>query len=808
MPKKLYKIKYLFFLIVLSVVNISISTAQLTVVPSGTAASLAAKLAGPGITIVSDTLICNTLANGTFVSVGTPIGIDSGIILSTGRAAMTTGTEPALTSISFSGAGDPDLTPLLGSTTTSRDACALIIHFVPKGDTISFKYQFGSEEYRNSTCGSYNDAFAFYISGPGVSSSLPGVNMAIVPGTTIPVTVNTINSGVPGAGLSIATCNAMGAGSPFTSYYIDNTGGTQVSYRGYTTVLTAKHYVTPCDTYRIKMVIADASNYLYDSGVFIEAGSLKTNTYHFDRPTIGSTIGTVPNSVVKTCTPDTITIKSSYTVPFPTVLNLTYTGTATPGFDYTPLPATATIPANDSIVKIPITGLATPPAGIKTINIVLTSVSICGVIDSMTISLIDAPSASITSPDTIICSGSSFAITTTGTPGLSYVWTPAATLSSAVVPNPTATPLASTTYTMSAILPGSHCPTITDAITINVENPSFTILTPDTTICEGSAFTIRVSGATAYAYGWSPTAGLSNSSVLEPIAAPVSTITYIATATTAHNCSTSRALVVTVIPFNFVINTRDTFLCEGATINLNATVSPAGAYTYLWTGPNGYSSPFLNGVITTATSLNEGNYQLVVTNAGGCFATANEHITVHAISNTPILAAPVVLCQYSPAMPLLIDRYNNLMWYSDAVDTTPTVFPPYVMTDTIGVQHFYTSQISLITNCVGPKEQIDVTVESCCNGPIIIPSAFTPNGDGYNDVLRVIRSGDYAITEFHIYDRWGNQIFTATTETQGWDGTVNGQPADMGTYYYSLISNCIHSDKQQIVRKGDITLIR
>lgn len=809
MLKISYKIKYLYSLIALFLVNISVSTAQLTVVPSGTAASLAAKLAGPGITIVSDTLICNTLGNGTFVSVSTPVAIDSGIILSTGRAANTTGTEPALTSTSFSGAGDADLNPLLGSTTVSHDACALIIRFVPKGDTISFRYQFGSEEYRNSTCGTYDDAFGFFISGPGISATLPGVNMALVPGTTVPVAVNSINNGVPGPGLSIATCNSMGAGSPFTSYYIDNTGGTQVSYRGYTSVLTAKHHVNPCDTYRIKMVIADASNYLYDSGVFIEAGSLKTNTYHFDRPTIGSTIASIPNAIVKTCTPDTITIKSSYTVPYPTVLNLAYSGSATPGFDYNVLPPSVTIPAGDSIVKFPVTGLATPTAGVKTIDIILTSASICGNIDSLSITLIDAPSASILTPDTIICAGAALPIVTTGTTGLTYAWSPAATLSNAGIANPVATPVSNTSYTMSATLPGSHCAMITDVINVSVDNPSFTILTPDTTICQGQSFTLRVNGLSSFAYIWTPATALSNPSAIQPVATPTVTTSYTATAISMHGCTVSQSVTITVIPFSFSISTRDTFLCEGATINLNAVVNPASSsYTYLWTGPNGYTSPFLNGVITTATTLNEGSYHLVVTNAGGCFSSADEYIRVYDISHTPILSPPVVLCQYAPSMPLLIEHYNNLLWYSDAADTTPSLFPPYVTTDSIGVQHFYAAQISFQTNCVGPKQVLDVTVESCCNGPILVPSAFTPNGDGYNDVMRVVRSGDYAITEFHIYDRWGNLIFTSTSEKDGWDGTIGGQPADMGTYYYSLIANCIHSDKHPLMMKGDITLIR
>ncbi len=808
MFKFLYKYKTLLTVIILSSLNTTITHAQLSVVPSGTAASLAAKLAGPGITILSDTLICNTLGNGTFVSVATPIAIDSGIILSTGRASLTAGTEPALTSTSFSGAGDPDLTPLLGTTTISRDACALIINFVPKGDTISFRYQFGSEEYRNSTCGTYDDAFAFFISGPGVSTTLPGVNMAIVPGTTVPVAVNSINNGVPGPGLSIATCNAMGTGAPFTSYYIDNTGGTLVTYRGYTTVLTAKHWVTPCDTYRIKMVIADAANYLYDSGVFIEAGSLKTNTYHFDRPTIGSTINGIPNSVVKTCTPDSIAIKSSYTVPYPTTLNLTYTGTATAGTDYATLPATVIIPAGDSVIKFAVNGLPTPPAGTKTIKIALTSASICGIIDTLTITLVDAPYMSILTSDTTVCSGASVNIRTSGSNGLTYNWTPTATLDNATIADPTATPTATTTYSVSALLAGSHCASITDAVTVSLDHPSFTILTPDTTICEGSSVSMRVNGSDTYTYSWTPPLGLNNPLIKTPFATPATTTTYVETATSPFGCTTTQQMTITVIPFNFTITTRDTFLCEGATISLNADISTPGTYTYLWTGPNGYSSFLLNGIITTATSLNEGNYHLVVTNAGGCSSSADEHITVYGMPSAHIVAPPVVLCQYAPAMPLIIDQYNNLLWYSDINDTTPSVAAPYPSTDTIGVQHFYASQISFISNCVGPKEEIDVTVESCCNGPVVIPSAFSPNGDGHNDLLKVIRTGDYAITEFHIYDRWGNLVFQATSDHAAWDGTINGQPADMGTYYYSLIANCTHSDKHPLMIKGDVTLVR
>jgi len=252
---------------------------QLTVSAGSTAAALAAMLAGPGVTIASPVLTCNTTANGTFtVTPATPLGggatwpINTGIMLSTGKATQAIGAESFLASTSFSGAGDPALTTLAGAAT--HDACILQFDIIPTGDTIRFNYVFGSEEYNHSTCGPYNDAFAFFISGPGITGTQ---NMALVPGTTIPVTVNTVNSGVPGAGYTLANCTSMGAGSPFTSYFNDNTGGTYFTMKGFTTRLTAAHDVTPCGTYHMYITIADAGNDIYDSEVFIEKGSITSN---------------------------------------------------------------------------------------------------------------------------------------------------------------------------------------------------------------------------------------------------------------------------------------------------------------------------------------------------------------------------------------------------------------------------------------------------------------------------------------------------------------------------------------------------
>ncbi len=821
MLEKIYNKKYITLLVALFITLTHTVSAQLTIAPGSTAALLSNKLAGPGITIISDTLVCNNAANGIFRSViaaGNPISIDSGIILCTGSASAASGSEPSVTSTSFSSAGDADVTTLMGGG-VSRDACALIITFVPKGDTVSFDYQFGSEEYRSATCGPYNDAFGFFIAGPGISATYPGVNMALVPGTNIPVAVNSINSGTAGtcSGCAYSNCTSMGSGSPFTAYFVANSGGTIASYRGYTTKLTAKHWVVPCDTYRIKLVIADGGttaspNYIYDSGVFIAAGSLKTNSYHFDHANLGHMILGYTNAVVKGCGTDSVKIKSTRPAAVPTKLYITYAGTGVAGVDYTALPDSVTLATGDTSFAFPVLGLTTAASGVKTIVAYLSSSALCGIIDTVTINLIDHPTVSILTSDTTVCNGTPVHIQATTSTGLTYGWSPGTYLDNPSFLNPIATPTAVGVmiYTITATLPGSLCPAITKTITITTVEPTVTVLTADTTVCQGASFTLRVDGPDSLIYSWSPVTNLNSAGVKQPVFNPQATTTFTLTASIlGTTCKTQKQLKVTVIPTDFVITTFDTFFCTGATLYLNGVVNPpASTYTYLWTGPGGYSSPLLNPVITTVTAGNEGTYTLTVTNSGLCSGTAMEKIIIYPTPEATVLAPPIELCQYSPALALEVPGYDNLMWYSSSTDPKPTVFAPLPSTDSVGVFKYYASQISFKNNCLSERVAIDVTVKSCCTGNVFVPSAFTPNEDGKNDVLRVVRTSDYALNDFTIYNRWGMVVFQSSGEKQAWDGTFNGQPADMGTYYYVAIITCKNSDKKNITLKGDVTLIR
>jgi gliding motility-associated-like protein len=89
-----------------------------------------------------------------------------------------------------------------------------------------------------------------------------------------------------------------------------------------------------------------------------------------------------------------------------------------------------------------------------------------------------------------------------------------------------------------------------------------------------------------------------------------------------------------------------------------------------------------------------------------------------------------------------------------------------------------------------------------------IPTGFTPNGDGLNDVFRVVGLKYQDLVDFRVYNRWGQQVFYTNNYKDGWDGTFNGVKQDMGTYFYTIIVARPGGAGNDIVYKGEVTLIR
>ena len=236
---------------------------------------------------------------------------------------------------------DPDLVQISGF--NINDAAVLEFDFLSTSDSIRFNYVFASNEYPSFTCTQFNDAFGFFLSGPGINGPFSdnAENIALIPGTDIPVAINTVNSGM-----------ATGSGDPQncedanpnwiedSQYFVDNSGqpADDVQFPGMTQTLTALADVDCGEWYHIKLAIGDAVDGALDSGVFLEAGSFAAFGEVFVNvdPVIGGVTVTDPqyeDVIVAGCSEVGIELARPNGLPVDSVF-VEFGGTAIEGEDY------------------------------------------------------------------------------------------------------------------------------------------------------------------------------------------------------------------------------------------------------------------------------------------------------------------------------------------------------------------------------------------------------------------------------------------------------------------------------------------
>ncbi|MFT3884976.1 MAG: choice-of-anchor L domain-containing protein [Flavobacteriales bacterium] len=268
-----------------------------------------------------------------------------------------------------------------------HNKAVLEFDFVPLKDMVSFRYVFSSEEYERWACSQYNDVFGWFISGPGIPTNINGpytnnaMNIAFIPGSLKPVSINTVNSG---------RLDASNANGPdFTDlfgpcydadpnwranaqYYRYNggqfSGGVQteepyasnpyyIQHNGMTVVLTASAAVQCGETYHMKMGVANVSDAGYPSAVFLEKESFKsTNRFSMD---------VMPGPTVEARGTDTVFIESNCDSVYLRFhrwggfyldedLEIATSGTSTAGVDYLPIPTKVHFNQLDSMVVLPL----------------------------------------------------------------------------------------------------------------------------------------------------------------------------------------------------------------------------------------------------------------------------------------------------------------------------------------------------------------------------------------------------------------------------------------------------------------------
>jgi gliding motility-associated-like protein len=165
---------------------------------------------------------------------------------------------------------------------------------------------------------------------------------------------------------------------------------------------------------------------------------------------------------------------------------------------------------------------------------------------------------------------------------------------------------------------------------------------------------------------------------------------------------------------------------------------------------------------------------------------------------------PVSYCEGVTAAALMATG-TDLLWYTAATGGVGVSAAPVPSTAAVGMQSWYVSQTS---GCESPRVEIDVvvTVGSDCQVGYYVPNAFSPNGDGNNDIFRV-RTGDSPKSfRMLVFNRFGGKVFESSTISEGWNGMVGGSPLSTGTYVYVIAITT--SAGGVIEKKGTLELVR
>jgi gliding motility-associated-like protein len=558
---------------------------QLNVIPVTSANTLAQAIAGGGVTVSNASINCSGSGSGTFINLGTNLGLSGGIILSTGNADDASNPGNFLCSINENhNFSDPDLTAIVS--TANLDVCILEFDFVPTCTSLNMTYVFGSEEYPQGV-GHYNDAFGIFLTGPNpAGGNYASQNIATLP-SGAPVSINNVN----------ATTNS--------TYFYDNytSPNNDIAYNGYTIPITSSTPVVPCSTYHTKIAIADGGNALYDSGVLIS------------------------NNGVSCQVPATITASSTATsgcgnTGSATASVTNFTGTVT----YHWLPGGQTTSTISNV-------------GIGTYSCVVSLHQTCGIITQTVTTTVTSTGNNIvltSSQTNLTCNGASNGSATVtvvgGTAPYNCVWNTSPVQNGLTVNN-----LALGTYS-GTVTDNGGCQSI---IAIHITAPpamQLSIATSSAT-CTGAtgiaSVNVTANGTAPYTYSWNTTPVQTTQAITN-----LTHGTYSVTITGANSCSvTGVANVGTQNPaWTLTAATQSNVACFGGNNGIiHATINNPGAstFTYSWN-----TAPVQNS--QTVSNLSAGTYTCTVTDNNGCIISSATNVSQPALLTSSVTSAPTI----------------------------------------------------------------------------------------------------------------------------------------------------------------------
>lgn len=433
-----------------------------------------------------------------------------------------------------------------------------------------------------------------------------------------------------------------------------------------------------------------------------------------------------------------------------------------------------------------------PASGVKNAQLIVGDSKGCLDTITKTVQVRDIPALTLPFKDTLICSIDTLPLQAIGSG--TFSWVPNYNIINRNTANPLVYPKTTTSYVVT--LNENGC-IKQDSIKVNVLDFITVDAGRDTSMCRTDSITLRPTSQ-ALQYSWSPAAGLNNTKIKNPVASPVSNITYLVIANLGK-CQDKDSVRIRVSPYPLANAGVDTTICFGNRTQLQGSIT-GSAFT--WSPDNTLQNA--NTLTPVARPALTTRYVLTVFDSLACPKPTRDSVTIKVVPRVLAFAGNDTTVVANQPLQLNATGGASYAWSPTTAMNDGNIANPVVTLGLSADSITYRVRVSTPEGCFA-NDDIHVTVFK--TGPeIFVPSAFTPNKDGLNDILKPIAVGIKSLNHFRIYNRWGQLIFSTTELNRGWNGTLKGIEQATGTFVYTAEATDYLGNLLR--RKGTVVLIR
>jgi gliding motility-associated-like protein len=434
-----------------------------------------------------------------------------------------------------------------------------------------------------------------------------------------------------------------------------------------------------------------------------------------------------------------------------------------------------------------------PSLGSKQVRLIATDTRGCRDTLFKTVIIIEKPFISLAFRDTLICINDNLVLMASGSGNFS--WSPPVNIINANTANPTVSPPITTTYYVD--LNDNGCRN-RDSVKVRVVNFVTLQAMADTTICRADTIQLRVI-SDGLKFSWTPASQFIDPTVKNPFAFTNNTFTDYQVTAVIGGCSATDNIVVRTVPYPVANAGADFSICYNTRAQLNGSTDGS---SWQWTPVNLVSNPAILNPVSYPPRTTK--YVLTAFDTKGCPKPGRDTVQVTVYPKMNVSAGNDTAVIVNQPLQLTATGGVNYDWipatYLNAADipNPVAIFPQ----PSAGIRYkliAYSHQ--------GCKDSAFITIRVFKTLPtVFVPSGFTPNNDGKNDVIKPIAVGIKNIEYFNIYNRWGQLLFTTTINGHGWDGKINGVLQPTNTFVWTV--KATDYTGKAYFQKGVVTLIR